>query len=142
MGGGEDEHLSRMRQHWEYLHQQQTAANWGLVPQQESGIHPSTTPELRHHHHHHHRPSSAGFARAAFRMNVFNVVSEALATYREFLWLFYPLHPAIFDETNVRYYLGDEGHEDICPLSLGINTAICIGTNSLMFRSCSDPKAF
>ena len=50
----------------------------------------------------------------------------------KYLWVFYPVHPAIFDELNIKYFLNSnrEAPEEITALSLSIAAAISFGTHT------------
>lgn len=53
---------------------------------------------------------------------------ELVSAYKEYMWLYFPVHPAALDESNLRYFLSTrEGSEDISALSLNISLAICMG---------------
>ncbi len=44
------------------------------------------------------------------------------------MWAYAPMHPAAFDESNVRYVLSTpEGGEEKSPLSLSVYVALCLG---------------
>lgn len=47
-------------------------------------------------------------------------------TYKQYVWSFCPLDPAIFDEQSMNYYLS-RAPEEACPMSLSSTIAVCMG---------------
>ena len=52
-----------------------------------------------------------------------------LSHYKDVLWIFCPMHPAVFDESNVIDFLGST-EEEMSSLSLGISLALCMGKHT------------
>ena len=75
---------------------------------------------------------------------------ELVNAYREYMWLYFPVHPAALDENNLRYYLCTrDGSDDVSALSISISLAVCLGMCSICFyfilflyfhRGCVDRK--
>ena len=59
---------------------------------------------------------------------------ELVNAYREYMYIFHPLHPAALDENNLRYYLSTrDGSDDVSALSISISLAVCLGMCSICF---------
>ena len=57
------------------------------------------------------------------------VVTDYMSLYRKFVWPLYPLHPAVFDESKIEYYLGTgAGLNEKSSMCLNFNVALMFGT--------------